>query len=122
MLIDDEAVAAMEAVSARSGRDVVGKVWKLFLGQAPDAVNRLEMLANHANLPDLAKQAHFLKSMSLSAGAPRLAALCETVEHEAKSGNTGAIGHVAAVRRLADETCAAMSARLACRFPTTAAG
>lgn len=43
-LIDDESVATMEAVGARSGRDVLGKVWRLFLGQAPDAVFKLETL------------------------------------------------------------------------------
>jgi two-component system sensor histidine kinase BarA len=120
-LIDDEAVSAMEAVSSRSGRDVVGKVWKLFLGQAPDAVTRLEMLASQANLADVAKQAHFLKSMSLSAGAARLAALCETIECEAKSGNTAAFAHAGGVRSLTEESCGAMSARLASRSRTAIA-
>ncbi|MBP9235702.1 MAG: Hpt domain-containing protein [Hyphomonadaceae bacterium] len=32
-----------------------------------------------------AKQAHFLKSMALSSGAPQLAAVCEDIEHEGKA-------------------------------------
>ncbi len=120
-LIDDEAVGAMEAVFRRSGRDVVSKVWKLFLGQAPDAVAKLETLAGQANAAEIARQAHFLKSMSLSAGAGRLAALCETIEREAKAGEDRAIDLVAAASALAAETCAAMSARLADRLAVAAA-
>jgi two-component system, NarL family, sensor histidine kinase BarA len=114
-LIDDEAVGSMKAVSKRSGRDVVGKVWRLFLAQAPDAASKLETLAGQANMADVARQAHFLKSMSLSAGAARLAALCETIEHEAKAGSADAFTHVTGIRTLVGETCAAMTSRLADR-------
>jgi len=120
-LIDEEAIGAMEAVSSRSGRDVVGKVWRLFLGQAPDAVTKLETLAAQANAPELAKQAHFLKSMSLSAGAARLASLCEAIEQEGKAGQIEtACRHATGVRPLADQTCSDMSARLLAR-PSAAA-
>jgi len=112
----------MEAVSARSGRDVLSKVWKLFLGQTPDAVAKLEALAGEANAAGAAKQAHFLKSMSLSAGAARLAALCETIENKAHAGDPGALAHVADVRGLANDTCTAMSRRLDDRPRTAAAG
>jgi two-component system sensor histidine kinase BarA len=121
-LINDEAVNAMEAVSARSGRDVLAKVWKLFLGQAPDAIAKLEALAGEANAAGAGKQAHFLKSMSLSAGAARLAALCETIEQKAHAGDPGAFANVADVRALADETCSAMSRRLDDRPQISAAG
>jgi len=121
-LIDEEALSAMEAVGARSGRDVVGKVWKLFLGQAPEALAKLESLvAQDADPAALAKQAHFLKSMSLSAGAARLAALCETIEHEGKSGDPDtARTLVPGLRPLVEATCQHMTGRLAAR-PTAAA-
>jgi two-component system, NarL family, sensor histidine kinase BarA len=119
-LIDDEAVGGMEAVSARSGRDVVAKVWKLFLVQIPDAVAKLEVLAAASDFAGLSKQAHFLKSMSLSSGAARLAALCETIEHDAKAGRADVVGQAVRVRALADATSAEMSARLAVR-PAAAA-
>ena len=120
-LIDDETVASMEAVSRRSGRDVVAKVWNLFLGQAPDAATKLEAFAAQANIPEVAKQAHFLKSMSLSAGAVRLAALCETVEYKAKSGDSEALALVPEIRALANVTCRAISGRLAGRSAAAAA-
>ena len=115
-LIDDEAVATMEAVGARSGRDVVGKVWKLFLGQAPDAVFKLETLGAGSDPGAIAKQAHFLKSMSLSAGAADLAALCEDIEQHGKQGRTeDARTAVDSLRPQLEKVCAEMSARLALR-------
>jgi two-component system sensor histidine kinase BarA len=121
-LIDDDAVATMEAVGARSGRDVVAKVWKLFLGQAPDAVFKLETFAISGDTASLAKQAHFLKSMALSSGAARLAALCESMETQAKAGLIKMASEVLArVRPELEATCAEMNARLAIR-PAKSAG
>src|SRR5690606_27418537 len=89
-LIDDEAVETMRKVGARNGRDVVGKVWRLFLGQAPDAVFKLEMLAKGSDPQAMSAQAHFLKSMALSAGAAAVAELAEQLEHDAREGRTAA--------------------------------
>ncbi len=115
-LIDTEAVATMEGVAARSGRDVLGKVWKLFLGQAPDAVFKLETLGAGSDPSALSKQAHFLKSMALSSGAARLAAVCEDVELDGKAGLLAeACARLSSIRPLLEETCAEMSARLAKR-------
>jgi two-component system sensor histidine kinase BarA len=122
-LIDNEAVATMEAVSARNGRDVVGKVWKLFLGQGPEAVTRLEDLAAEGDTAALAKQAHFLKSMSLSAGAAKLAQLCEAIEHDAKAGKGEyAIAQVALALPLFERTCTEMNSRLESRGVKAQAG
>jgi HPt (histidine-containing phosphotransfer) domain-containing protein len=122
-LIDDDAVASMAAVGSRSGRDVVGKVWKLFLSQAPEALAKLEtLLAGNADPEALARQVHFLKSMSLSAGATRLAALCERVEHEGKSGDPNAARRlITGLRPLVEATCRQMSSRLATRPAAVAA-
>ena len=71
----------MEAVGARSGRDVVGKVWKLFLGQAPDAVFKLETLAQRERPCRPGETGALPEIHGLSAGAARLAELCEQIEH-----------------------------------------
>ena len=115
-LLDNEAIATMEAVSARNGRDVVGKVWKLFLSQGPEAVAKLEELALEGDTEGLGKQAHFLKSMSLSSGAARLARLCEAIEQDGKSGKVQlAVSRIILVRPLMQATCEAMNSRLAAR-------
>ena len=118
--IDDEAVAGMESVGAHNGRDVVAKVWKLFLAQAPNAVARLEQLAAQKDLLALSKQAHLLKSMSLSAGAARLAGLCEAIEHGGKTGNADTLRQIVDVAPLARATCDMMGRRLATRLPAKA--
>jgi len=112
-LIDSEAVATMEAVGARSGRDVVAKVWKLFLSQAPDAVFKLETLAAGGDPGAVASQAHFLKSMSLSAGAAQLAELCESLEQVGKASDIDAARQkLDATRAVLDDTCTEMNRRL----------
>jgi signal transduction histidine kinase/DNA-binding NarL/FixJ family response regulator len=116
-LIDEDAVATMEGVRSRSGRDVLGKVWKLFLGQAPAALDKLEaLMAENPDPEAIAKQAHFLKSMSLSAGAARVAALCETIEQEGKAGNGAEIQNlVPQLRPLVEASCRQMADRLESR-------
>ena len=112
-LIDEEAVDTMRKVGARNGRDVVGKVWKLFLGQAPDAVFKLDMLAQGGDPLPLSAQAHFLKSMALSAGASAVAAMAEQLEHDAKAGRMDASNAaLLPLRAKLEETCAAMRARM----------
>jgi len=111
--IDADAVATMEAVGQRNGRDVVGKVWKLFLGQAPDAAFKLETLAQGGDPAAIAKQAHFLKSMALSAGAARVAAHCERIETAGKAGDlVSALGLLNQLRQPLDEVCGQMQQQL----------
>lgn len=103
----------MRKVGVRNGRDVVGKVWRLFLGQAPDAAFRLEVLSQGADPQAFAAQAHFLKSMALSAGATAVSDLAEQIEQAAKAGHlrqaTSALPHL---RTSLDETCHATRRRL----------
>jgi two-component system sensor histidine kinase BarA len=122
-LIDEEAVETMRKVGARNGRDVVGKVWKLFLGQAPDAVFKLDMLAQGGDPLPLSAQAHFLKSMALSAGASAVAAMAEQLEHDAKAGRMDASNAaLLPLRAKLEETCAAMRARMEAPPKDVAAG
>jgi two-component system sensor histidine kinase BarA len=122
-LIDEEAVETMRKVGARNGRDVVGKVWKLFLGQAPDAVFKLDMLAQGGDPLSLSAQAHFLKSMALSAGASAVAAMAEQLEHDAKAGRMDASNAaLLPLRAKLEETCAAMRARMEAPPKDVAAG
>ena len=114
--IDEEAVATMMAVGARNGRDVLGKVWTLFLVQGPDAAFKLETLAAGTDAGAIARQAHLLKSMALSAGAVRVARICEEVELASKEGRlVDAALRLGALRQRLDEVCAEMRLRLEAR-------
>ncbi len=113
-LLDEDAIDTMRKVGARNGRDVVGKVWKLFLGQAPDAAFKLEVLSQGGDPDALAAQAHFIKSMALSAGAAAVSALAEQVEQAAKAGRMPeACDLLPRLRELLNATCQAMRDRLA---------
>jgi two-component system sensor histidine kinase BarA len=116
LMIDEDAVATMVSVGARNGRDVLGKVWKLFLVQGPDAAFKLETLASGNDSAAIAKQAHFLKSMALSAGAARVARLCEEIEQAGKEARLmEAISRLNGLRGHLDEVCAVMKQRLESR-------
>jgi two-component system sensor histidine kinase BarA len=119
-ILDEEAIATMEAVTARSGRDLVAKVWKLFLAQAPLQADRIADLRAAAPLDTAAliSNAHSLKSMCLSSGAALMAECCETIEHGAKAGKPEeALAAVADLPGLLAATTREMEDRLATRAP-----
>lgn len=112
-LIDEAAIETMAAVGRRNGRDVIGKVWKLFLAQGPDAAFKLDTLAEGTDPAAVAKQAHFLKSMALSAGAASVAEICELTEQDGKANRMeDARGRLEELRLRLDATCAEMRRRL----------
>lgn len=112
-LIDEAAIDAMAAVGRRNGRDVIGKVWRLFLAQGPDAAFKLETLAEGTDPAAVAKQAHFLKSMALSAGAAGVAEICELAEQDGKANRMeNARSRLAELRLRLDATCVEMRRRL----------
>ncbi len=122
-LLDEKAIETMRKVGARNGRDVVGKVWRLFLGQGPDAAFKLEVLSQAADAQAFGAQAHFLKSMALSAGAAAVAGLAEEIEAACKAGSLAeAVEALPRLRALLDETCQAMRDRLSAPPEQVAAG
>jgi two-component system sensor histidine kinase BarA len=81
-LFDEEALGLLRDMGERTGRDVIGRIWRLFRANATAAAARIDAETGRA-APDptaVAAAAHALKSMSLSAGASALAAACERLE------------------------------------------
>jgi len=112
-LIDEAAIETMAAVGRRNGRDVIAKVWKLFLAQGPDAAFKLDTLAEGSDPAAVSKQAHFLKSMALSAGAAGVAEICELAEQDGKANRMeDARSRLDELRLRLDATCAEMRRRL----------
>ena len=59
----------------------------MFHAEAPRACNGLATLINSgAPNPEVVRHAHALKSMALSAGARRVAQICELLERDAGNG------------------------------------
>lgn len=118
-LIDAETVATLAAEGARSGRDLLAKVWSLFLAKAPDAVFKLETLAAGSDPAAFEYQSRALKALALSAGALRLSALCERIERQGAMPDEAG-GALSEVRPALELTCAHMAAYLADRAASAA--
>ena len=85
-IFDAETLAGFTKMSARSGRDLKGKVWALFRTKAPDGLADIrEALAQSVPAREVSRKAHALKSMALSAGAAEFATACGRLEHAAAS-------------------------------------
>jgi two-component system sensor histidine kinase BarA len=85
-LLAAETLAMFDALSAAKGQALGAKVFGLFRSHAPRAFNDLK---NGLDGPadGAAKLAHALKSMCLSAGAGRAAAICGGMENKLKAGD-----------------------------------
>ncbi len=120
-LLDQAVVDQMEKMGAKSGRDILHKVWSLFLSRAPAAGDAIEAsIADTDWEPETTERAsHALKSMASSAGCARLAAICETIEQAAKDKSLdGVRAQVTALRSTLGETCSEMEKVLASRVGT----
>lgn len=80
-LLDPETLSTLSGL----GPAVRGKVWSLFRAKAGDGVEEAaRLIAETADRAEIARAAHAVKSMALSAGAARFAAACERLEQAAK--------------------------------------
>jgi signal transduction histidine kinase/CheY-like chemotaxis protein/HPt (histidine-containing phosphotransfer) domain-containing protein len=78
-LIATETLEMFDTIKAATGTDIRQKVFGMFISEAPNALERLieELVRNGAEARGLA---HALKSNCTSAGARRMAAVCDQVE------------------------------------------
>jgi signal transduction histidine kinase/CheY-like chemotaxis protein len=80
-----DTLSMFDIIMASTGTDIRAKLCGIFLSEVPHALQRLiEELARNGS--ETRSLAHALKSNCTSAGAKRMAGLCEYVEHAAKEG------------------------------------
>ena len=109
-LIDRQTLSDIQAMHA-PGDDLVRRMIALYEEHAPQELARLLALRVRDDPDALATRAHALKSLSLGIGARRIAALCETVEEAARSGDLVRAGDVLpAIEACLPETLAALRA------------
>ncbi len=86
-LLSDKMLDMFQSVGAANQSDLGNRVFDLFLKHGHQALCDLEhALAVNTDIEDVARLIHALKSICNSAGAMRAAALCETLEQDAKAG------------------------------------
>ena len=90
------------------GPDMATHVFSLFETHAPQGF--ADLAAAFDEGVELAQLAHALKSMCGSAGAERAAAICQTIEDQAKRGETISPGLISSLERSIAETISAMQA------------
>ena len=95
-LFDAETLAQFEALGGASKHRVRDTVWTMFVERAPAGLEDLRKAMNgEASTDECASLAHALKSMALSAGASRIAAIAGEMEGQLKAGQTDrASGHL----------------------------
>ena len=111
-LLNVETIAGLNALGASSGRDLRARVWSLFRVKAPESIEALTVLTKaQTSRSDVARQAHALKSMCLSAGLERLAAACDDIETAATQDQSWADVSTAIQQAevIFEETLSAMS-------------
>jgi two-component system sensor histidine kinase/response regulator len=93
----DRAVLARIRQLGGSGRpDLLPKVLRLFLEDAPKHLSAIEHALQRRDAPLLGTSAHTLKSSSAHTGAMRLSAMCAALELQARAGDLGRAESVAA--------------------------
>lgn len=90
-LLDPDVLASMDELG--SGRGGVRlKLWKLFAEKAPEGMDELlAALEAGTASEDLSRLAHALKSMALTAGAARFAAVLQALESRARENDDHAM-------------------------------
>lgn len=88
-VLDPAQVADLINLDQGSGA-LFGQFVDLFVGSAPDRMERLGRHAASAEGAPLAEAAHALRGAAGNVGATRLASLCERIESAAKAGDLAA--------------------------------
>ncbi len=70
----------------QGGEDILAVVVESFLGNTPQLIKQMQAAAANAELADLRRAAHTLKSSSAAMGAQQLASLSRQLEHHAQTG------------------------------------
>jgi HPt (histidine-containing phosphotransfer) domain-containing protein len=102
--LDASALAPIRALSAQTGKDLLGRVIDAFCESTPKLLADIESSLAAADLATLRRAAHTLKSGSATLGATQLSALASALESRARDGATDRL--LALVAPLAAEASA----------------
>jgi CheY-like chemotaxis protein len=87
-VIDRQVLDQLGKVRTNGKPELLTRVIKLYLVESPKLIQKLKQAANAANAPEMASQAHSLKSSSANVGAKVLSRYCEDLEQSARRADT----------------------------------
>ncbi|MGI9464493.1 MAG: response regulator, partial [Aestuariivirgaceae bacterium] len=98
-VVDRQVIENLQLMSG-GNNDLLSKTSELFRQHGPQALAKVELAAESADLKALADAAHALKSMCANMGAVRSAAACNELEELARTGASFDIGgHITRISR-----------------------
>jgi two-component system, sensor histidine kinase and response regulator len=83
--IDDKVLDNLRALQAKTGKDLLGKLIRLYLDTTPKMLSELSNTANKDH-EATAAVAHTLKSSSANIGAMTMSEICKKIEYMNKDG------------------------------------
>jgi CheY-like chemotaxis protein len=87
-VIDRQVLDQLGKVRTNGKPELLTRVIKLYLVESPKLIQKLKQAAKAANAPEMASQAHSLKSSSANVGAKVLSRYCEDLEASARRADT----------------------------------
>ena len=109
-VIEPKSLDNIRKLQRKRAPSLLLKVIQIYLGSAPQILGNMHRAVAAADAAALANAAHALKSSSANLGATRLAALCKSLEAEARSGKaTEANAQVLAIEAEYRAVCAALA-------------
>jgi CheY-like chemotaxis protein len=87
-VIDRQVLDQLGKVRTNGKPELLTRVIKLYLVESPKLIQKLKQAAKAANAPEMASQAHSLKSSSANVGAKVLSRYCEDLEQSARRADT----------------------------------
>jgi CheY-like chemotaxis protein len=112
-VIDQEALASIQALDASNGNVLLQRVITVYLSSANSLMQALEQAWSTGDLVGIRAASHTLKSSSYQVGARVLADLCREVENEARDQRYDASGQaLASIQEQFAQACDTLSAYL----------
>jgi len=87
-VIDRQVLDQLGKVRTNGKPELLTRVIKLYIVESPKLIQKLKQAAKAANAPEMASQAHSLKSSSANVGAKVLSRYCEDLEASARRSDT----------------------------------
>jgi len=79
--------AAIESLRELGGEELIAEVRNIFVSEIPPLISGVEEAARRGQPDAMWKAAHAIRSVAASAGATRMALLCDTVQERGYAGS-----------------------------------
>ena len=120
-LVSPKTLEFIRSLGRSTTVNMAGKIFGLYFEHAPLAMNDIQQTIHLNDFDELAKSAHSLKSMSMSAGATAVSDCCQIIEDAAKENNASKhTENIDQLTKLLNDTIAEMREHIPDEIPAQA--